>query len=1085
MDMNPPGTLITANAGCGKTFSLANRVLGWLVLQYRASGNAGVREILAATFTRKAAGEIQQRILRHLAFGATDPDRLQIYRETIDIEPPPTGDELLEVLAQVAKDIDRMQVNTLDGVFHNLARAVPEAVGLPQGWTIADQPAMAALQRETIDAWLQSCDDAQISALAEAAEGEVLRGAMHRAVRKAIWGESRSDGLIDLWRRSTLVPAQVDPWEWFANLQDDHICPDCARLPEAALAEAACVLRATDVPVTKAGTPHKSWIKARDRVADKADTGRWSELLTDSFVGPAIEGGKFSSQQMPASMTKAIRPLVAHARQLLVDRLRVRHRVWRALLSALSSEWAQQQRSAGLYAFADVADRLARADLLTPSGLETLAWRLDSRIRDVALDEFQDTSIEQARVLAPLVEELLSGEGAWEVPRHLLVVADRKQSIYGWRGGTPELINWLIDRGGPALQQDTLGLSRRSSPVLMDFINLCFQDLDTNIALLGEAQRRPQPPAALVQACGLDPEVATSNAVDLVRARWVYSLHASAFTPEERPGQVCAWSSTKDDLIETIVKIVRRRLRVTDSIGVLCPSNENDRAVSEALREAGVSVSQEGRGDVEAIPAARVLLDMLRLGQHPTHSLAAYHVSHSPLGRCVDLPPIETLDDAPQRIASASHAIRSRISSCGLVDALSGWVESIAADISNREIAALRHVVMLAADWDDGRPRPCTDFVEHVLECGVGDAAGGNVRVMTLHASKGLEFGEVVLGWLDDKFVKEEPPVVQGWSSEPLGAVSAVAPGVSAAERAHAPILHAFHEQAYAGDLADRLSLLYVGLTRAKQGLHVVFRPGEKELDATLSPSTLLRAAIPELDQALSDVDDTHPVPVWQSPGSNQPDKIETPTTSKSSLPSAVTLQTEDPAERVTPSTHETPLEMRMQLLPGRARRHGVILHELFRAVQWLDDGKPDQAAIDQAFAEAAIQLGRPVPVDQQRALLERFDQALDGNVGQALRREAHAAWGDLALEVLPEHPLLATLDDGVIRGRIDRLVLGRDADGRVVHALILDYKSGGVSDDDQLQALYGEQMHRYAQGVAATWGLPESQVETRLIHVA
>ena len=97
---------------------------------------------------------------------------------------------------------------------------------------------------------------------------------------------------------------------------------------------------------------------------------------------------KISKQDMPASMTKAVQPLVAHARQLLVDRLRVRHRVWRALLSALAGEWATQQRSAGLYSFSDIADRLARADLLTPSGLETLAWRLDSRIRDVALDEF-------------------------------------------------------------------------------------------------------------------------------------------------------------------------------------------------------------------------------------------------------------------------------------------------------------------------------------------------------------------------------------------------------------------------------------------------------------------------------------------------------------------------------------------------------------------------------------------------------------------------------------------------------------------------------------------------------------------------
>ena len=67
----------------------------------------------------------------------------------------------------------------------------------------------------------------------------------------------------------------------------------------------------------------------------------------------------------------------------------------------------------------------------------------------------------------------------------------------------------------------------------------------------------------------------------------------------------------------------------------------------------------------------------------------------------------------------------------------------------------------------------------------------------------------------------------------------------------------------------------------------------------------------------------------------------------------------------------------------------------------------------------------------------------------------------------------------------IDRLVLGRDAKGHVVKASILDYKSGGVSDPEALEAIYGDQMHRYAQGVAATWGLSVEDIDTQLIHVA
>ena len=152
--------------------------------------------------------------------------------------------------------------------------------------------------------------------------------------------------------------------------------------------------------------------------------------------------------------------------------------------------------------------------------------------------------------------------------------------------------------------------------------------------------------------------------------------------------------------------------------------------------------------------------------------------------------------------------------------------------------------------------------------------------------------------------------------------------------------------------------------------------------------------------------------------------------------------------------------------------------------MRWLDDGPPDTAAIDNAFDAAAIQLGRPVGSDRRSELLDRFTRAIDGDMGKALQRSEHVHWGDLDLEVLPEHPLLVVLEGGILRGRIDRLVLGRDDAGGVVRAAVLDYKTGRIDDAEALWAQYGDQMNRYAAGVSILLDVPLDCIETKLLPV-
>ena len=95
--------LITANAGCGKTWTLANQCIGWMIDRKRRTGDADPTGLVAATFTRNAAGEILHRVLEHLAVSALDQDALSMFVDGFNVDPEPTPEEMNEVLADVAK----------------------------------------------------------------------------------------------------------------------------------------------------------------------------------------------------------------------------------------------------------------------------------------------------------------------------------------------------------------------------------------------------------------------------------------------------------------------------------------------------------------------------------------------------------------------------------------------------------------------------------------------------------------------------------------------------------------------------------------------------------------------------------------------------------------------------------------------------------------------------------------------------------------------------------------------------------------------------------------------------------------------
>src|SRR5206468_3239379 len=132
---------------------------------------------------------------------------------------------------------------------------------------------------------------------------------------------------------------------------------------------------------------------------------------------------------------------IRHARSAILRGLADQTRATWNLLDRFDRELWSLKRATGKLRFGDVT--LSLADALQGQSLraDAFGFRLDGAVEHLLLDEFQDTSLAQWRVLRPIARGII--QEATETKRSFFCVGDVKQAIYGWRGGLPEIFHTL------------------------------------------------------------------------------------------------------------------------------------------------------------------------------------------------------------------------------------------------------------------------------------------------------------------------------------------------------------------------------------------------------------------------------------------------------------------------------------------------------------------------------------------------------------------------------------------------------------------------------------------------------------------
>ncbi|MFD2813855.1 UvrD-helicase domain-containing protein [Paracoccus aerius] len=432
-------TWLTANAGSGKTRVLTDRVARLLL-----AGTAPER-ILCLTYTKAAATEMQNRLLRRLGQWAMLPEP-QLRAELAELgeaEGPGSGPDLAEARRLFARAIETpggLKVQTIHSFCAALLRRFPLEAGVPMGFRELDDRSAKVLRAQIVDQMADS-DDPAIRDLTALVSGDDLDGFL-AGLAEADY--AREPDPAPIWH-SLGLPAGLD---------------------HAALLDR--IFDGTEGDLFDALVPILARSGAKDgKLAEHLARGNWRDPgLPDVHIlckcllfgasakvpfGPKIGDipTKALRQGLCAPFMAQFEDLmqrVADARPLvlglaLAQKTLALHRFAHHFTRRVAIEKSAQ----GWLDFDDLIRRTA--ELLEESSMaQWVLWRLDGGIDHILVDEAQDTSPDQWRVIRRLTDEFTSGEGAHDRPRTLFVVGDPKQSIYSFQGADIAVFEAVRDR---------------------------------------------------------------------------------------------------------------------------------------------------------------------------------------------------------------------------------------------------------------------------------------------------------------------------------------------------------------------------------------------------------------------------------------------------------------------------------------------------------------------------------------------------------------------------------------------------------------------------------------------------------------
>lgn len=1039
---------VEAGAGAGKTTALAGRIVGLV-----GSGVA-VGSIAAITFTEKAAAELRHRTRDLLAEASVAANT------TVD------GRERAERCRMALGELEAAPIGTLHAFAARLLREFPVEAGLPPNFTVLDEVGSdLAFEERWSSQLLAMVDDPDLARLVQYAR-------LDRVTLKGMRRIARSFG--DSWdlvaRRVDLTRRPPDPPP-FGDL----------------IARIERLVATTDPPDGDTVGP---WLAEAGAFAEalRRPTSEFAVFeIGDKTITSTRTVGNQANWKHAVGGAAALFEFRAERDAIRADWEGLRDRTRTAWQQALGAEIgrftlqrAAERRRDGALEFHDLL--VIARELI--AGHPHVRADLHRRYQRLLIDEFQDTDPLQLDIAVRIASDPASADAErWDemapVPGRLFFVGDPKQSIYRFRRA--DIAQYLAAATGVGAAQLALTTNFRSTAAVLDWVNHTFAELiveepgsQPGYRSL-DLHRRDHPGSATVLGAEAH---ADGPAADELRHREAIDI-ATIIRRALDDGWVVGSGAEA------------RRCRLSD-IAILLPSRLSLASLTEALRDERIAFQAENSSVVYATAEIRQLMLTLRALDDPTDALALVSVLRSPLFGCSDRDlyrwyaaggrwradlPVQVsgpgIDDNPVLVAmgvlrgwSQARFWHTPSELLGRIVTERRVLELALADPGARDTwRRVRFVIDQARAWAEAGGVGLRSYLawtrrqgedgRYVAEAILPETDIDAVRIMTIHAAKGLEFPITIVGGMTAKR-GGMPSHSVVWTRDSWTLRS------GADYEAFQPL----DEQL---DDHERLRLLYVACTRARDHLVVSLHrkataktPASPTAAERLAPAALAAPAPPPGRAATGNAAPSGAVAAelpwgdefeWAAERQRAVVTASRPSTlSPSRLVAVVSGEyASDPALEKDPVDLELPAWQR-----GRyGTSVGRAVHAVLQSVDFDGADNLDALATAQAAAE-----GLP---DRVRLIAAFARSAIAAPI---VRLAAAGAphWRELFVAA----PIGGTL----VEGYIDLLV--RTDDGLVV----VDYKTDHIADEQALDdrvGRYRTQLAAYGLALESILGEPVS----------
>ena len=1044
--------VVTAGAGAGKTRTLVARYLSLL------AEKTPLRSVVAITFTRKAAREMRNRVRRAI-------------RHYLEKKLAPAEREFWDGLYG---ELDAARIGTIHQLCAEILRAHPAEAAVDPRFTVIDEAQAALMQGQAVDEALALAAGDEAGARLFALLGErtlenvLLDLLLRRLDAETAFGALPED-VLGHWQkalrqaRQRALDALLGDGRW-------RECVESLRENEPLTADDRMAVQRRDAleAVREAQKAEKVGVAVN-----------YLEVLDDVHLGvgsqKAWSGGKEQKEEVKEAL-RGLREMWREQREQLALTLNPLDEKLAEALPALEAAYGRavdtyerlkEERQA-----LDFDDLERRALDLLENDTVRRRWR--SEVQAILVDEYQDTNARQRDLV-----NALNGGG------RLFIVGDAKQSIYRFRGADVTVFRHerrrIVEEGGAAVP---LSHSYRAHRELV-------ADLNALLApVLGEEDvnqpwREPFAPLTPVREAPelpLDPPHVT--------------LHLTVGSKGE--GALKRAAAT---LAARLREMVEEGLSYGD-VAVLCRASTSFADYEDAFDDADIPyLTVAGRGFYNR-PEIRDLLNALAALADPTDDLALAGLLRSPVfafsdGELWDLRPDEreaswweALQAAGgQKAARAVEVVRRLHSQAGrlpVADLLKAFLDETdyrAALHRAGQSRAARNVDKLLAGAHASGIVSAGEFLEYVENLRTGRAREGEaqatgegaVRIMSVHAAKGLEFPVVVLGDVNyggprgrDRLLLHEewgvlPPLKDDEEDE-------------AAEKPAIYRLAKMEEMLQ--EAAEQERLLYVAATRAEEALILNGCIGLTQKGRPGWLSGWLKQLAPHigLDEQVLDYDEegeralTLELEVGSRPldGVIYEPEAATPDAGSAERTAAVESSewSSQLVEPLTPSgAHQEEVAERGQrvwrVIPPGERTHvpawvvGTLVHEAL-ALWRFPNG-------DRGFAQWVRARARHYGLSDRRLL----QQAAQRTANLLHRLQSHVLYAEVegAERRLHEVPYSLNRDGRLEQGAIDLLYRRRG------QWTIVDFKTDHIEHERELERVlvekrYRRQLVRYAAAV-------------------